>query len=156
VVASFGKTFHSTGWKTGYCCAPKDLMDEFKKTHQINVFCVNHPIQIALANYLQEPSHYMQLPEFYQEKRDLFLSLIKDSRFKFKPAKGTYFQVLEYSDITNEYDLHFAKRLTIEHGLASIPMSVFNENNLDNKALRFCFAKTDETLKKAAEIINRI
>ncbi len=156
VVASFGKTFHSTGWKTGYCCAPKDLMDEFKKTHQINVFCVNHPIQSALANYLQEPSHYMQLPEFYQEKRDLFLSLIKDSRFKFKPAKGTYFQVLEYSDITNEYDLHFAKRLTIEHGLASIPMSVFNKNNLDNKTLRFCFAKTDETLKKAAEIINRI
>lgn len=156
VVASFGKTFHSTGWKTGYCCAPKDFMDEFKKAHQINVFCVNHPFQVAIAEYLQESSHYLGLSQFYQEKRDFFLSLIKDSRFKFKPAKGTYFQVLEYSDITEEYDFDFAKQLTIEQGLASIPMSVFNKNNLDNKALRFCFAKTDDTLKKAAEILNKI
>ena len=153
VVASFGKTFHNTGWKMGYCCAPKELMDEFKKVHQFNVFCVNHPIQKALAEYLQEPNHYLGLSDFYQEKRDLFLNLIKASRFKFRPSKGTYFQVLDYSEITNEYDMGFAKRLTIEHGLASIPLSGFNDNNLDNKVLRFCFAKTDETLKKAAEII---
>lgn len=156
IVASFGKTFHNTGWKMGYCCAPKDLMDEFKKVHQFNVFCVNHPMQIALAEYLQEPSHYLELSEFYQQKRDLFLSLIKDSRFKFTPSKGTYFQVLEYSHITDEPDLEFAKRLTIENGLASIPMSVFNENGLDQKVLRFCFAKTDETLKKASDILNQI
>ena len=156
VVASFGKTFHNTGWKMGYCCAPKELMNEFKKVHQFNVFCVNHPIQIALADYLQEPDHYLGLSEFYQQKRDLFLSLIKDSRFNFIPSKGTYFQVLDYSKITNENDIDFAERLTIDHKLASIPMSVFNENRLDQKVLRFCFAKTNETLKKAAEILNQI
>jgi len=156
ITASFGKTFHNTGWKMGYCCAPKELMDEFKKVHQFNVFCVNHPIQKALADYLQEPNHYLELSEFYQEKRDLFLSLIKSSRFRFTASKGTYFQGLNYSEITNENDLDFAKRLTIEQGIASIPLSVFNYNNLDNKMLRFCFAKTDETLKQAAEILNRI
>ena len=156
ITASFGKTFHNTGWKMGYCCAPKSLMDEFKKVHQFNVFCVNHPIQKALAEYLQEPNHYLELSEFYQEKRDLFLSLIKDSRFKFTASKGTYFQGLDYSEITNEHDLNFAKRLTIEKGIASIPLSVFNYNNLDNKMLRFCFAKTDDTLKKATDILNRI
>ncbi|MBN4084820.1 methionine aminotransferase [Flavobacteriaceae bacterium AH-315-B10] len=156
VVASFGKTFHNTGWKMGYCCAPKALMEEFKKVHQFNVFCVNHPIQKALAEYLQEPNHYLELSQFYQEKRDLFLSLIKASRFRFTASKGTYFQGLDYSDITNEHDIDFAKRLTIEKGIASIPLSVFNYNNLDNKMLRFCFAKTDDTLKKAAEIICKI
>jgi methionine aminotransferase len=156
VVASFGKIFHNTGWKMGYCCAPKDLMSEFQKVHQFNVFCVNHPIQIALAEYLQEPSHYLELSEFFQKKRDLFLSLIKDSKFTFQPSKGTYFQVLDYSSITDEQDVDFVKRLTIEHGLASIPMSVFNEHGLDQKVLRFCFAKTDETLKKAADILNQI
>ena len=156
VVASFGKTFHNTGWKMGYCCAPKDLMDEFKKVHQFNVFCVNHPMQKALAEYLEEPNHYLELPEFYQQKRDLFLSLIKGSRFTFIPSKGTYFQVLDYSKITDENDIDFANNLTIEHKLASIPMSVFNENGLDQKVLRFCFAKTDDTLKKAADILNQI
>lgn len=156
VVASFGKTFHNTGWKMGYCCAPKELMVEFQKVHQFNVFCINHPMQKALADYLKEPNHYLELPEFYQEKRDLFLSLIKGSKFTFRPSKGTYFQVLDYSKITNEYDVDFAKRLTVEHGLASIPMSVFNEHNLDQNVLRFCFAKTDETLKKASEILNQI
>ena len=156
VVASFGKTFHNTGWKVGYCCAPKELMQEFQKVHQFNVFCVNHPLQKALGDYLQEPNHYLELSAFYQRKRDLFLSLIRDSRFKITPSKGTYFQVLNYSDITNEYDLDFAKRLTIEHKIASIPMSAFNENNLDNKVLRFCFAKTDDTLKHAADILNKI
>ncbi len=156
VVASFGKTFHNTGWKLGYCCAPKELMKEFQKVHQFNVFCVNHPMQKALADYLQDPNNYLQLSDFYQQKRDLFLSLIKNSRFKINPAKGTYFQVLDYSEITNESDIDFAKRLTIEHKIASIPMSAFNENGLDNKVLRFCFAKTDETLKQAADILNKI
>ena len=156
VVASFGKTFHNTGWKTGYCCAPKEFMDEFKKVHQFNVFCVNHHIQKALSEYLQEPNHYLGLSQFYQEKRDLFLNLIKDSRFKFIASKGTYFQGLDFSEITIDKDVDFAKRLTIEQGIASIPLSVFNANNLDNKGLRFCFAKTNETLKKAAGILNQI
>lgn len=156
ITASFGKTFHNTGWKMGYCCAPKELMEEFRKVHQFNVFCVNHPIQKALAEYLQEASHYLELSRFYQEKRDLFLNLIKTSRFKFIPSKGTYFQSLDYSNITSDYDVDFAKRLTIEKGIASIPLSVFNNNNLDHKMLRFCFAKTDDTLKQAAEILNRI
>jgi methionine aminotransferase len=156
ITASFGKTFHNTGWKTGYCCAPKELMEEFRKIHQFNVFSVNHPVQKGLADYMQEPNHYLELSGFFQEKRDLFLSLIMDSRFQFKPSQGTYFQVLDYSKITQEYDVDYAKRLTIENGLASIPLSVFNENKLDNKVLRFCFAKTDDTLKKAADILNRI
>ena len=156
ITASFGKTFHNTGWKTGYCCAPKELMEEFRKIHQFNVFSVNHPVQKGLADYMQDSNTYLQLSEFFQEKRDLFLSLIKESRFKFKPSQGTYFQVLDYSNITKEYDVDYAKRLTIENGLASIPLSVFNENKLDNKVLRFCFAKTDETLKQAADILNKI
>ena len=156
VVASFGKTFHNTGWKLGYCCAPSELMKEFQKVHQFNVFCVNHPMQYAIAKYLETPSHYTELNTFYQQKRDFFLDLIKDSRFKITPSSGTYFQVLDYSDITNEKDTEFAKRLTIDHKLASIPMSVFNENEADHKVLRFCFAKTEETLEKAANIINNI
>ncbi|WP_417853940.1 methionine aminotransferase [Xanthomarina gelatinilytica] len=156
ITASFGKTFHNTGWKTGYCCAPKELMEEFQKIHQFNVFSVNHPVQKGLADYMQDPNTYLGLSEFFQAKRDLFLNLIKDSRFQFKPSQGTYFQVLDYSKITQEYDVDYAKRLTIENGLASIPLSVFNENKLDNKVLRFCFAKTDDTLKQAADILNKI
>lgn len=156
IVASFGKTFHNTGWKLGYCCAPEYLMQEFQKVHQFNVFCVNHPMQKAIADYIHEPQHYIELPKFYQQKRDVFLDLIKDSRFKITPSKGTYFQVLDFSDITDESDVDFAKRLTIDHKLASIPMSVFNEDKADHKVLRFCFAKTEETLKQAAEIINSI
>ena len=156
VTASFGKTFHVTGWKIGYCCAPKELMDEFRKVHQFNVFSCHHPTQIALAEYLKKPSRYLELNQFYQDKRDLFLSLIKDSRFKFTPCEGTYFQGLDYSEITNESDVDFAAKLVSEHGIASIPMSEFNVNKLDNKILRFCFAKKDETIKRAAEILNRI
>lgn len=156
IMASFGKTFHNTGWKLGYCCAPKELMEEFRKVHQFNVFSVNHPAQVALADYLNDSNNYKTLSEFYQQKRDLFLSLIKDSRFNFSPVKGTYFQSLDYSKITDESDVDFAKRLTIENKIASIPLSVFNENGLDHKMLRFCFAKTDDTLKKAAEILTTI
>ncbi len=156
VTASFGKTFHNTGWKLGYCCAPKELMEEFRKVHQFNVFSVNHPVQVALVDYLKDPNSYEGLPDFYQQKRDLFLDLITGSRFRFIPSKGTYFQSLDYSRISDEADVDFSKRLTIEDKIASIPLSVFNEHGHDDKQLRFCFAKTDDTLKRAAEIINTI
>ena len=153
ITASFGKTFHNTGWKIGYCCAPKNLMDEYRKVHQFNVFSVNHPMQKGIADYMQDESTYTDLSVFFQKKRDLFLSLIEDSKFKFRPSKGTYFQVLDYSEITNDYDLDFAKELTKTYKIASIPLSVFYDNRKDDKTLRFCFAKTDETLVKASEIL---
>jgi methionine aminotransferase len=156
ITASFGKTFHNTGWKMGYTVAPKELMAEFQKVHQFNVFSVHHPSQRAFAQYLKEPSHYLELNDFYQQKRDLFLNLIEGSRFKAKPAAGTYFQMLDYSAIINESDTAFAKALTIDHKLASIPTSVFNVNQEDFKMLRFCVAKDDETLKKATEILTSI
>ena len=156
ITASFGKTFHVTGWKIGYCCAPKDLMDEFRKVHQFNVFSCHHPTQIALAEYLKEPTRYLELNYFYQKKRDLFLSLIEGSKFKFTPSQGTYFQGLNYSNITDESDVDFAKKLVSEYGIAAIPISEFNVNNLDNNILRFCFAKKEETIKQAAEILNSI
>jgi len=156
ITASFGKTFHNTGWKTGYCIAPAELTKEFRKIHQFNVFSVHHPTQVALAEYLKTPSNYLELGHFYQEKRDLFLSLLKDSRFEFIPSKGTYFQLLNFKNITDESDYDFAIRLTKEQKIAGIPISVFNENKYDPKVLRFCFAKTDETLKKAAEILCNI
>jgi methionine transaminase len=156
VCASFGKTFHNTGWKTGYCVAPKILMEEIRKIHQLTVFCVNHPVQHAYATYLEQPEHYLQLGSFYQKKRDYFLKLIEGSRFKTRPSSGTYFQLLDYSEISEERDVDFSKRLVEEFGLASIPVSVFNIDQADNKVLRFCFAKTDETLERAAEILNKI
>ncbi len=156
VTASFGKTFHNTGWKMGYCLAPEPLMKEFKKVHQFNVFSVNTPNQKALAEYLQVPEHYTGLSVFYQQKRDYLLNLISGSRFKVIPSKGTYFQMLDFSDISNESDVAFAERLTKENKLATIPTSVFNANGEDYKQIRVCFAKTEETLKQAAEILNMI
>ncbi|WP_455168796.1 methionine aminotransferase [Aegicerativicinus sediminis] len=156
IVASFGKTFHNTGWKVGYCCAPKHLMSEFRKVHQFNVFSVNHPMQVGLANYMKNPYTYLNISKFYQRKRDLFLELMKDSNFVFKPSEGTYFQVVDYSKITGKPDVEFAKELTTKYGVAAIPLSVFNKNKEDLKQLRFCFAKKEETLIKAAEILNRI
>lgn len=156
LVASFGKTFHSTGWRVGYCCAPKELMHEFRKVHQFSTFSASHPMQKALADYLKEPRHYLELSVFFQEKRDLFLDLVKDSRFKFIPSKGTYFQNLDYSAISDEKDVDFVKRLVEDFKIASIPISEFNVDNKDFKTVRFCFGKTDETLKKAADILNSI
>lgn len=156
VCASFGKTFHNTGWKMGYCVAPEELMAEIWKVMEVNVFCVHHPTQRAFAEYLKTPEHYLDLGEFYQEKRDRFLDLIKDTAFKFKPSKGTYFQLLDYSEITNEPDVQFSRRLIKEFGIASIPVSVFNKENVDHRQLRFCFAKTDETLERAAEILRKV
>ena len=128
-------------------------MKEFQKIHEFNVFCVNHPFQRALAEYLKQPAHYLELGPFYQEKRDLFLSAIKNSRFKFSPTQGTYFQLLDFSEISNESDIAFAERLAKESGIACIPISVFNKDLVDNKQIRICFAKTKETLLEAAEII---
>ncbi|MGP1991648.1 methionine aminotransferase [Zobellia laminariae] len=156
VCASFGKTFHVTGWKIGYCAAPAELMQEFRKTHQFAVFCVDHPVQRAMAAYLKNEENYLSLPSFYQEKRDLFLEGLKDSRFKFKPSEGTYFQLLDYTEIAKENDEDFAKRLIVDYKLASIPISSFNEHNRQDGVLRFCFAKKRETIEKAIQILNSI
>ena len=156
ITASFGKTFHNTGWKMGYCLAPEPLMTEFRKVHQYNVFSVNHPVQRALANYLKDPNNYLGLSSFYQKKRDHFLSLMEGSRFKLVPSRGTYFQLLDYSAISEEDDITFTERLTKEKGVATIPTSVFNDEGADFKQIRACFAKTDETLEAAAEILRSI
>ena len=151
IISSFGKTYHTTGWKIGYCLAPANLMVEFRKVHQFLVFSVNTPIQYALADYLENKDAYLQLSAFYQEKRDFFNQLFSASRFKFQPSPGTYFQLLDYSAISNEKDTDFARRLTIEHGVASIPVSVFYHKKTESKFLRFCFAKDNADLEKAAE-----
>lgn len=156
IVASFGKTFHATGWKMGYCLAPEALMKEFRKAHQFIVFSVNTPMQHAVAEYMGNPDTYTGIAAMYQEKRDLFNSLVKDSRFELRPSAGTYFQLLGYNDITDEKDTEFAIRLTKEHGVASIPVSVFYNKPVDDKVLRFCFAKNAETLERAAEILCKI
>lgn len=156
VVSSFGKTYHTTGWKTGYCIAPEPLSIEFQKVHQYLTFSGTTPIQYAFAEYLKVKSEYLDLSAFYQKKRDLFLSLIKPSRFKPLPCHGTYFQMLDYSAISDESDVDFARRLTIENKVASIPPSVFYNQNDDHRVLRFCFAKNENTLEKAAEILNRV
>jgi methionine aminotransferase len=156
VVGSFGKTFHATGWKMGYVLAPENLMAEFRKTHQFIVFAVNTPIQYALAEFMEDKANYMGLPAFYQERRDFFVNLLQESRFKIIPSHGTYFQLLDYSGITTEKDLDYANHLTREFGLASIPVSAFYQQKTDNKVLRFCFAKKDETLERAAEILCKI
>lgn len=156
VVFSFGKTFHATGWKIGYCIAPANLMAEFRKVHQFEVFTVNRPIQFALAEFLRYEDEYLRLNSFYQEKRDFFVNRLVDSRFTILPSKGTYFQLLGYSDISDARDVDYAIELTKEVGVASIPTSVFYHREVDNKMLRFCFAKEKETLEKAAELLCRI
>ena len=156
VVCSFGKTFHVTGWKVGYCIAPAALSTEFQKIHQYLTFSTSTPVQFALADFLNRKETYLGLSAFYQRKRDLFLSLIKGSRFLAIPSAGTYFQMLDYSGITDERDTEFAQRMITGHGVASIPPSVFYDEPVDNKILRFCFAKKDETLERAAERLCKI
>ncbi len=156
IIFSFGKTYHATGWKMGYCLAPANLSAEFRKVHQFIVFCANTPIQHALAEYMRKKEKYNELPRFYQEKRDYFIRLIQGSKFKFRPASGSYFQLLDYSAITKEKDTGFAKRMTQEFGVASIPISVFYHEPVDNNLLRFCFAKTNDTLEQAAERLLKI
>ena len=156
IISSFGKTFHTTGWKVGYCIAPKELMTEFRKVHQFNVFCVNTPMQYGIAEFLKNKSHYNDLGPFYQAKRDTFNKLLEGSRFSFVASPGTYFQLLSYEQITKEKDADYAIRLIKENGLASIPISVFYHKPIFDNMLRFCFAKRDETLEKAAAILRSI
>jgi methionine aminotransferase len=152
-VFSFGKTFHATGWKTGYAMGPAHLITEMKRVHQFITFSVNTPTQWALADFLASPANYMTIHSFYQAKRDLFLRLIQGSRFEVIPCKGTYFQLLSYRAISDRPDVDMAEWMTRERGLASIPISVFYSDRHDERLLRFCFAKNDETLKKGAEIL---
>ena len=151
IVGSFGKTYHVTGWKIGCVVAPSALMAEFRKVHQFVTFSTNTPIQYALADFLNQKRGYLELSSFYERKRNLFLDLIRGSRWKPLPSRGTYFQLLDYSAITDEKDMDFALRLTREHGVASIPTSAFLYREASPLALRFCFAKKDETLTRAAE-----
>ena len=159
VISSFGKTYHVTGWKVGYCVAPPRLTLEFRRIHQYVTFTVNTPVQLGIADFLrQHPEHHRELPAFYQRKRDLFCQLLEPSRFSLVPSQGTYFQLLGYSQITAEADDALARRWTCEQGIASIPISVFYQNpqHCDHLALRFCFAKDDATLAQAAGILCRL
>ena len=156
VVSSFGKTYHTTGWKIGYCLAPAMLSRELQRVHQFLTFSSNTPVQCAYADILDSETHYLELAGFYQRKRDLFLRLMESSRFKPVPCKGTYFQMMSYASISTEPDTEFARRMTMEHGVASIPVSVFYHRPQDHHVIRFCFAKKDETLERAAEKLCRI
>ena len=156
VVSSFGKTYHVTGWKTGYVLAPRELMTEFRKVHQFNVFVANGPIQYAFAEYMKDKEAYLSLAAFYQRKRDFFLAAIEGSRFTPLRSRGTFFQNLNYDRVSDERDTDLAVRLTREHGIASIPVSVFYREPPQHRVLRFCFAKSEETLSKGAEILRRI
>ena len=155
-IYSFGKTYHNTGWKTGYCIAPPALTTEFRKVHQFNVFSANHPVQAAFADFLVQAEQYLGLPDFYQQKRDFFLEQLKGTRFKPLACEGTYFQICDYSAISDEPDLDFCKRLTIEHGVAAIPVSSFYSDGRDDKVIRFCFAKTEDVLARAGELLAKV
>ena len=158
VVSSFGKTFHATGWKVGYCIAPRPLTTEFRKVHQFTVFAVNTPVQQALADFLvREPEFYARLPGFYEAKRDRFCALIRErTAFRLVPARSTFFQLVDYSELSDEPDTALAERWTREAGVASIPLSVFSECPTGARHLRFCFAKDDETLEDAVTRLSRL
>ncbi|HMN48760.1 MAG TPA: methionine aminotransferase [Ignavibacteriaceae bacterium] len=151
IISSFGKTFHTTGWKIGYCCAPKELTKEFRRIHQFIVFSVNTPIQLALAAFMKDPKNIYSLSKFYQDKRDLFISLVKNSRFDLRPCNGTYFQLLDYHKLSDKNDTEFCEHLTKEIGVAAIPLSPFYRDGTEEKLIRICFAKRDEVLRQAAE-----
>jgi methionine aminotransferase len=156
VVSSFGKTYSVTGWKMGYVLAPRELMNEFRKVHQFNVFVTNGPLQYVLADYMADASAYLSLAAFYQKKRDFFLAGLAGSRFRVLPSRGTFFQNLAYDAISDEKDTDLAVRLTKEKGLASIPLSVFYHDGHCDKVLRFCFAKSEQTLAKGAAILRSL
>jgi methionine aminotransferase len=156
IAASFGKLLHTTGWKLGYCLAPEILMKEFRKVHQFNVFSVNTPMQLGIANYLKDPSTYLGLPAFFQEKRDLFRSLLGETKFKLLPCNGSYFQCISYAHLSNEKDNEMAVSLVRDYGVASIPVSAFYTKHTDHKVLRFCFAKKQETLEKAVQRLMKL
>ncbi|WP_339864935.1 methionine aminotransferase [uncultured Algoriphagus sp.] len=156
VCGSFGKTFHVTGWKIGFCFAPPQLTAEFRKIHQFLTFSLAPSLQYALADYLADPNRYLSLPDFYQQKRDLFCQGLKESPFKFTPAQGSFFQMVSYAHLSKESDYDLAVRLTQEIGVASIPISVFFSNKKDHKILRFCFAKKNSDLSLALDKIKEI
>lgn len=155
-VYSLGKTYHTTGWRMGYVCAPKELMAEFMRAHQYQVYAVPTPLQYAIADYTLKKDKYLELSQFFQEKRDFFLKCLEGSKFRAVECSGTYFQLLDYSAISTERDVEFAQRLTRENGVASIPISVFYENKRQDNMLRFCFAKDLEELEKGVERLHRI
>jgi methionine aminotransferase len=155
-VYSFGKTFHVTGWKMGYVVAPPRLMVEFRKVHQFNVFCVNSFVQYGIADYMADPSTYLSLPNFYQRKRDVFTDAMKSSKFKPLSSEGSYFQLYDYSALSDLDDITFSKKLTTEHGVAVIPLSPFRNESSTDKVVRFCFAKKEETLLAAADKLSKI
>ncbi|WP_293298217.1 methionine aminotransferase [Pedobacter sp. UBA4863] len=156
IVASFGKLLHTTGWKIGYCLAPAKLTSEFRKVHQFNVFSVSTPMQVGIANYLKTTNIYPEIPVFFQQKRDYFQHLLRETNFELLPCKGSYFQCVSYKNISNEKDNDFAHKLVTEFGVASIPVSAFYTRNLDYKVLRFCFAKENNTLEKAVEKLKKL
>ena len=157
VVSSLGKTYHVTGWKIGYCIAPVDLTIEFRRIHQYVTFTSITPVQLGLADFLAEhPEHHLDLGAFYQRKRDYFIALVSKSRFTMRPSGGTFFQLLDYSAITDEVDATLARRWTQEAGVASIPLSIFYAQPPSDRLLRFCFAKDDTTLERAAEKLCRL
>lgn len=156
IVASFGKLLHATGWKVGYCLAPEKLMSEFRKIHQFNVFSVNTPMQAGIANYLKSSNVYQEIPVFFQKKRDYFQELLKQTKFELLPCKGSYFQCVSFANISEEKDTDFAKRLVSNFGVAAIPVSAFYTQKIDNKVIRFCFAKEDSTLEKAVEKLTKL
>jgi len=151
IVSSFGKTYHVTGWKVGYVAAPAALTAEFRKVHQFNVFTVNTPVQYGLATYMADPKPYLELPAFYQRKRDLFRKGLQRTKFKLLPCEGTYFQSVDISDVSELGETDFCKWLTSEIGVAAIPLSAFYGNGFDQRVVRFCFAKKDETLNAALQ-----
>lgn len=156
IISSFGKTFHTTGWKIGYCCAPEYLMNGFRKVHQFIVFTVNTPIQLAMSEFMQNESNIYNLNKFYQNKRDLFRNLINDSKFKIRNCDGTYFQLLDYSVISDKNDFEFAEYLTKEIGVAVIPLSPFYSKPTSEKLIRVCFAKQDKIIEEAANKLSKL
>ena len=156
IISSFGKTYHVTGWKVGYVAAPKNLMAEFRKVHQFNVFTVNTPMQYGLAAYMENPAPYLELSAFYQRKRDIFRAGLASTRFKLLPCEGTYFQCVDISAISDLSEAEFCQWLTKEIGVAAIPLSAFYGNGFDQRVVRFCFAKQDETLHRALERLQRL
>lgn len=153
---SFGKTFHATGWKVGYTVAPPALTTEIRKAHQFITFAVNTPVQLAIATYLLNPENYLNLGKFYQKKRDFFLDQIKGSSFETLPCYGSYFQLLSYKNISAKSEIEMAEWMTMEHKVASIPVSVFYKDGTNQQLLRFCFAKKEETLEKAGKILRKL
>lgn len=156
ITASFGKLFHNTGWKTGYCLAPGWLMKEFRKVHQFQIFSVNTPVQYAIADFISDRESYLGLASFFQDKKTVFAKLLENTRFDLLPCQGSYFQSVLYSRISDENDNDFSKRLVTDFGVASIPVSAFYSKGTDHHVLRFCFAKKQETLEKAVDKLMKV